>query len=169
LKKSEEKKPSSTAGTAKARKKEAKEVEGKPKKKASVAKQVFDFVEYGPKEIEEAIINLANSGYTPSQIGMILRDQYGVPSVTKVAGEKIEEILARHKLLGDTPRDLLNLIEKSVRLQKHLKENKKDFTAKRGYQLSVSKIRRLVNYYHRAGKLSKEWRYTPERAALLIK
>jgi len=100
---------------------------------------------------------------------MVLRDQYGVPSVTKVAGEKIEEILARHKLLGDTPRDLLNLIEKSVRLQKHLKENKKDFTAKRGYQLSVSKIRRLVNYYHRAGKLSKEWRYTPERAALLIK
>ena len=132
-------------------------------------KQQYEWVEYKPKDIEEVIINLANAGSTPSEIGMALRDQYGIPNVAKVTGEKIEKILEKHKLTGDVPRDLLNLIKKSVQLENHMQKNKKDYTAKRGYILTVSKIRKLVNYYHKAGKLAKDWRYTPERAALLIK
>ena|SRR3989344_1928686 len=131
--------------------------------------QQYEWVEYKPKDIEEVIINLANAGSTSSEIGMVLRDQYGIPNVAKVTGEKLEKIMEKHKLLGDVPRDLLNLIKKSVQLENHLQKNKKDFTAKRGYIITVSKIRKLVNYYHKSGKLSKDWRYTPERAALLIK
>ena len=54
-------------------------------------------------------------------------------------------------------------------VQRHMQTNKKDQTAKRGYTLTVSKIRRLTDYYHRTGKLDKAWRYTAETAALLVK
>ncbi|PIN84659.1 MAG: 30S ribosomal protein S15 [Candidatus Diapherotrites archaeon CG11_big_fil_rev_8_21_14_0_20_37_9] len=128
-----------------------------------------NWVEYKPDEVEGIIVNLTNAGMTPSEIGLNLRDQHGVPNVKKLTGVTIEKILSKHKLLSDIPRDLLNLISKSVQLQKHMKENKKDMTAKRGYQLTVSKIRRLTKYYIEKGKLEKGWRYTPEKAALLVK
>jgi small subunit ribosomal protein S15 len=142
---------------------------GKSGSSAPPSKQSPGWVEYKPKEIEEAIVSLSNAGHSASEIGMILRDQYGVPNVKELTGKKIEGILEKHELLPDVPQDLLNLIKKSVALQKHSSENKKDFTAKRGYQLTVSKIRRLVKYYHKKGKLPKEWRYTAEKAALLVK
>ncbi len=129
----------------------------------------FDWIEYKPKEIEEAIINLANSAIPPSEIGLILRDQYGIPNVKKFSTQRVQEILAKHKLLGEIPEDLLNLIRKSVRLDRHLSHNKKDMSAKLGLQLTVSKIRRLTEYYHRAKKLPKDWHYSPEKAALLTK
>lgn len=132
-------------------------------------KQRPEWVEYKPEELGEAIINMANAGHTAAEIGMMLRDQYGVPSFKKLSGKTIEDLLAEHNLLPEVPRDLLNLIRKSVNLQKHMAENRKDFTAKRGYQLTVSKIRRLVGYYHKKGKLPSGWRYTPETAALLVK
>ncbi len=132
-------------------------------------KQVPNWVEYKPAEVEEVIVNLADAGRTSSEIGTILRDQYGIPSVKSLTGKTIEKILAKHNLLSEVPRDLLNLIKRSVTLERHSAKNKKDFTAKRGYQLTVSKIRRLVKYYHKKGKLPKEWVYSPEKAALLVK
>ena len=141
----------------------------KAKGKKEGKKGIVELAEYKPKEIEEVIINLANSGHTPAQVGMILRDQYGVPNAKKLLGKTIEQFFGEHKLLHEVPFDLLNLIRKSVTIEKHMAENKKDMTAKRGLQLTVSKIRRLVKYYHKAGKLSKDWKYTSERAALLIK
>jgi len=142
---------------------------GKSGSTPPASKQNPSWVEYKPEEIEQIIVELANSGLTASEIGMILRDQYGVPSVKKLSGKKIEEILEKHKLGSDIPRDMLNLIRKSVKLQKHMGKNKKDMTSKRGYQLTVSKIRRLTKYYVKKGKLPKGWRYTPEKAALLVK
>jgi len=35
-------------------------------------------------------------------------------------------------------------------------------------QLTESKIRRLVVYYKKAGKLPKDWNYNPKRVNLLI-
>lgn len=142
---------------------------GKSGSKAPAGKQLPNWIEYKPEEIEEVIINLTNDGYSASEIGMILRDNYGVPSVKRLTGKTIEKILLKHKMLPDMPQDLLNLIKKSVKLDDHLKESKKDFTAKRGYQLTVSKIRRLVKYYRKKGKLPKDWRYEAETAALLVK
>jgi len=134
-----------------------------------LSKESPNWVEYKPAEVEEIIVNLANSGMTESEIGMNLRDQYGIPNVKKLVSKTIGKILEEHKIASDIPRDILNLIKKSVQLQKHMKENKKDMTAKRGYILTVSKIRRLTKYYISKGKLEKSWRYTPEKAALLVK
>ena len=128
-----------------------------------------DWVEYKAVEIEQVMVDLANAGMTPAEIGMSLRDQYGIPNLKQATGFTVEKVLAKHKLLSDIPRDLLNLIKRSVVLQKHMAANKKDQSAKRGYTITVSKIRRLTDYYQRSGKLDKAWRYTPETAALLVK
>ncbi|MBI4210753.1 MAG: 30S ribosomal protein S15 [Candidatus Diapherotrites archaeon] len=137
--------------------------------KKSEEKGKKPLIEYDAKEIEKTVIELANAGQTPSEIGMTLRDQYGVQNAKKLTGMKIEAMLAKHGLRGDMPRDLLNLIRHSVVLQKHMEHNNKDQTARRGYTLAVSKIRRLTSYYQKSGKLDKGWRYTPETAALLVK
>jgi ribosomal protein S15P/S13E len=121
------------------------------------------------KEAEEQIVSLANAGHTPSEIGLILRDEHGIKDFQEMAGKSIQEVLGEHKLLGEMPEDLLNLIKRSVVLYKHMEKNKKDYSAKRGYELTVSKIRRLTKYYDKKAKIPAGWRYTPEEAALLVK
>ncbi len=125
--------------------------------------------DYKPEEVEELIVGLANQGMTPSEIGMALRNQKGIPSVKKLTGMNLEKILEKRGMRGDMPRDLLDLIGRSVVLHRHMQANRKDMTAKRGYQLTVSKIRKLRNYYIRKGRVDREWRYTPEAAELLLK
>ena len=142
---------------------------GKSGSTPPVSKENPNWVEYTSTQVNEIIVELANNGLTPSEIGMTLRDQYGIPSVKKLTSKKIEQILEEKELGSDIPRDMLNLIKKSVQLIKHMEKNKKDMTSKRGYQLTVSKIRRLTKYYINKGKLAKTWRYTPEKAALLVK
>ncbi|MEK6821246.1 MAG: 30S ribosomal protein S15 [archaeon] len=127
------------------------------------------WVDYSPKEIEDLIVTLSNQGMAPALIGIALRDQYGVSNVKALTSKRIGMILSEKGQSTDIPNDLLNLIERSVALLKHMNENKKDYSAKRGYQLTVSKIRRLAYYYTREGKLPQGWRYTPETAALLVK
>ena len=67
------------------------------------------------------------------------------------------------------PEDLLNLIRRSVILSNHLNKNKKDYSAKRGYELTVAKIRKLTKYYAKKNRIPKGWVYTPEQAALLVR
>ncbi len=142
---------------------------GKSRSSKPPAKKAPSWVELKPKEIEEAVINLANAGHSQSEIGGMLRDQYGVPDIKAVTGKKIEQILEEHKLLPEIPEDLMNLIRKSVMLKTHMETNKKDYTAKRGYQLTVSKIRRLAKYNKGKKRLPKTWRYSEDTAALLVK
>jgi small subunit ribosomal protein S15 len=127
------------------------------------------WVEYTPEQVTEIITNLANAGHTAAEIGTMLRDQYGIPDIKKLTGKKIEGVLEENKLLPEIPQDMLNLIKRAAKLEKHMKENNKDYTAKRGLQLAVSKIRRLQKYYLKKGKLPKGWRYSSEVGALLVK
>lgn len=78
-------------------------------------------------------------------------------------------MLESNKLKPEIPEDLMALIRRVVALDAHLQKNKKDYSAKRGYQLTVSKIRRLVEYYHHSNSLPKKWRYSIETARLLVK
>ena len=142
---------------------------GKSGSKRPAGRSLPKWVELKPKEAEEGIISLANAGHTGSEIGMIMRDLYGVPDVKALTGRKLDDILKTHNLLPEIPEDLMSLIRKSVKLRKHQQNNKKDFTSKRGYQLTVSKIRRLVKYYVKRGRLPKGWRFSEEKAALLVK
>ncbi|MEI7960942.1 MAG: 30S ribosomal protein S15 [archaeon] len=119
--------------------------------------------------LEEQIVSLANAGHSPSKIGLILRDEHGVKNFVDVTGKSIQQVLGENKLLGEMPEDLLNLIRRSVVLFNHMKKNKKDYSAKHGYELTVSKIRRLTKYYSKKKKIPAGWAYSPEQAALLVK
>jgi len=101
-------------------------------------------------------------------IGLILRDQYGIPDVKLITGKKISQIMKEHGLYPEIPEDLLNLLRKAVKLREHLEKHKKDKHSRRGLENLESKIRRLVKYYIRRKVLPKDWTYSPERAKLLV-
>ena len=124
-----------------------------------------EWVTYSDEEIEEMILKFNKEGKSTSEIGIVLRDQYGIPSVKDVTGERITQILERNGQTGDYPEDLLNLIRRAVNIRDH----PKDLHSKRGLTIIESRIRRLASYYVSEGKLPEGWRYNPKEAALLVK
>lgn len=128
-----------------------------------------EWIAYSNEEIEEFIVKFKREGKTASQIGVILRDQYGIPSVKEVTGEKITQILRRNGQAEEYPEDLMNLIRRAVNIRDHLEENPKDLHGKRGLTIIESRIRRLGRYYAANGQLPEGWRYDPTKAALLVK
>lgn len=128
-----------------------------------------EWVEYSTEEIEELILKLTKEGNSTSKIGIILRDQYGIPDVKLITGQKITKILEKHDQGLEYPEDLMNLIRRAVNIRDHLEENPKDLHTRRGLRIIESKIRRLVRYYTREGVLPEGWRYDPRSAALLVK
>lgn len=126
----------------------------KPIKKAKPT-----WIRYKPKEIELLIVKLAKEGKTSSEIGMILRDVYGIPDVKLLAERQITDILNEKKLLKDLPEDLIALMKRSIFIRKHLDNNRQDMTAKRGLQLTESKMKRLIKYYKKAGKIPVDWKF----------
>ena len=121
-----------------------------------------------PEEVEDLIVKLAREGVTQSMIGIILRDQYGVPLVKLVTGMTITQILVERDLKPKLPEDLTNMIKRAVNLRRHLEDNKKDFHSKRGLHLTESKIYRLSKYYRNTKVLPKDWKYDWRKAAILI-
>ncbi|ENN95616.1 30S ribosomal protein S15P [Methanocaldococcus villosus KIN24-T80] len=141
---------------------------GKSGSKRPPRKEVPEWVKYTPEEVENLVVELAKKGYQSAQIGLILRDSYGIPDVKLITGKKISRIMKEHGLYPKVPEDLLNLMRRAVNLRKHLEQHPKDLHSKRGLQLIESKIKRLVKYYKRKGVLPQDWRYTPETARLLV-
>nr|CBH38819.1 30S ribosomal protein S15P/S13e [uncultured archaeon] len=130
---------------------------------------VPEWVEMTAEEVERKVVELYERGVTTSEIGTILRDRYGVPSVVLVTGEKITGILKGKNIAAEIPEDLLNLMRKALRVRKHIEVNKKDVHNKRSLHLTESKIRRLVKYYRREKVLPDEWLYKPEIAEFIMR
>ena len=121
--------------------------------------------------IEERVVELAEAGHSPSEIGLKLRDEgvegTPVPDVSLATGKKVTEILDEHDADPDLPEDLRNLFERAVRLDDHMDENPTDYQNKRALQNTESKIRRLVSYY-RGDQLEEDFEYTAENARELL-
>jgi small subunit ribosomal protein S15 len=124
------------------------------------------WVRYKQKEIELLVGRLAKAGRSSSEIGIALRDTYGIPSVQDISTKSISKIMAEQKLGPGIPEDLLNLIRKAVAIKKHQQRNKQDMTSKRGLQLTESKIFRLIKYYKKTGKLPADWKYDEQTVRL---
>ncbi len=131
-------------------------------------KTVPTWVRYKSKEIELIIGKMGKDGKTSSEIGLILRDTYGIPDVKTLIGKSITKILSEKKLLSEVAEDLKALIKKAALVRRHLEENKQDQTALRGLQLTESKIKRLVKYYKTTGKLPVDWKYIPSKASTYL-
>lgn len=121
--------------------------------------------------VEERVVELAEQGDSPSEIGRKLRDEgvqgTPVPDVTLATGKKVTEILEENDAEPEIPEDLRNLMERAVRLTEHMQENPTDYQNKRALQNTESKIRRLINYY-RGDKLDEEFSYSVDEARDLI-
>ena len=127
-----------------------------------------DWSSLNPREVESHVIELAKSGKSTSEIGMILRDQYAVPDVKIATGKSILQILESNNIKTEIPEDLRNLIKTALQIKKHMDENRKDLINKRNLQLTESKIRRLTKYYHGQKRLPEGWKYSPEKAKLMF-
>ena len=126
-----------------------------------------EWVERVPAEVEKLVMRLGERNVKAAEIGIILRDQYAIPNVKIAANKSITKILEENNLLGKIPDDIVNLIKKAQHLKGHLEENKQDMNAKRGLQLTEAKVRRLMKYYKRVGKLPVEWKYDSKNTARL--
>lgn len=126
------------------------------------------WVDRTKKEIEPLIFKMRKEGKTNSEIGLLLRDLYGVPDVKSIAGKKIGQLLKDKGMETELPEDLMALIKRRVSQKKHLEENRHDMPAKRGLQLTDSKIRRLVKYYKKSKRLPIDWKYDEGSARLIV-
>ena len=120
------------------------------------------------EEITKVVLEMWKQGSSTSEIGMVMRDRYGVPSVKLATDKKIAQIIKDDGEEMALPEDLYNLIVKAIRMRKHLTANHKDVHNKRSLQSTESKIRRLVKYYQSTKVLPKDWKYKPETAEMLI-
>jgi len=127
-----------------------------------VDKKQPDWLDYDEDEVKELVLKLKDGGNDPSQIGIKLRDEYGIPDVKTVTGKKITEILKENDAQDELPEDLKNLVEKASNIQDHLEDNKKDEDAERRLSLVEAKIRRLASYYQDEGRIPKSWEYERE-------
>jgi len=137
---------------------------GKHGSKKPAKKTVPSWVRYKPKEVELLIAKLAKDDKSTSQIGILLRDTYGIPSVLALCGKSVGAILKERKSLSEVPEDLLSLFKRYVSIKKHLEANKHDETAARGLLITESKIGRLTKYYKRTGRIPESWKFNVERA-----
>ncbi len=122
-------------------------------------------------DIEARVVELAEQGYDPSQIGIKLRDEgvtgTPVPDVKLATGKKLTEILEENDAKADIPEDLRSLMQRAVRLREHVRQNPQDYQNKRALQNTESKVRRLVNYY-RGDELEADFQYSYDVAVEIL-
>jgi small subunit ribosomal protein S13e len=119
-------------------------------------------------QVTETICKLAKKGYTPSQIGVVLRDMHGIAQVKSITGNKILRILKGSGLGPELPEDLYHLIKKAVAMRKHLDTFRKDKDGKFHLILVESRIHRLARYYKKTKKLPPNWKYESATASALV-
>ncbi|MDD4308317.1 MAG: 30S ribosomal protein S15 [Thermoplasmata archaeon] len=124
------------------------------------------WVPLGKTEIEDLVVKLASDGANSAKIGLVLRDQHGVPNVKLATGKSITEIMKEKGIMPKLPEDLGALLKKVISLDAYLKMNKRDLHNRRNLHLLEAKIRRLERYYKGRGVIPESWKYTLDRAEL---
>lgn len=111
-------------------------------------------------DLTSLIVKMYNEdGLTASQIGIILRDEYGIPLVKPILGKTITDVLRENGVKQDMPEDLDRLVKKALGLQRHLRTHNSDRRNVRSLELIESKIHRLSRYYKKRDKIDKNWKY----------
>jgi len=131
-------------------------------------KKVPSWAPYKGKDVEKLIVKYAKAGKSSSEIGLILRDSYGINSVKALTEKSVSQILAENSLTKKLPEDILNLIKKMISIKTHLEKNRLDQTANRGFTLTDSKIRRLVKYYKNTKKLPEDWKLDMDKLKMYL-
>ena len=126
------------------------------------------WVQISAGDLTEQIVKMAKRGSSPSQIGVVLRDQYGIPQVKGVTGSKILRILKVQGVAPQLPEDLYHMIKKAVNIRKHIEKFRADRDGKFRLILVESRIHRLARYYRKSKALPPTFRYQSKKADTLI-
>ena len=132
------------------------------------SRRVPKHVAFNSEQVIDLIVKHAKKGMTESQIGALLRDQYGIPQVRFLTGQKIHRILKKKGVAPKVPEDLYYLIKKAVAMRKHLERNHNDLDSKFRLNIKESRIHRIARYYRRTGKVPSNFRYNHKKAIALI-
>jgi small subunit ribosomal protein S15 len=101
------------------------------------------WLKYTKEEVTAIILKLAKKGQTAEKIGLILRDQYGIPTV-KLYELKIKEILEKEGEYQEPTN--LNLKSKLDRIINHFKKNKQDKKTGRSLMITKAKLKKREEY-----------------------
>jgi len=126
------------------------------------------WVTVSQEELVSQAVQLSKTGLSSAQVGLALRDSYGVPSARAVTGKRLGTLLHESGVTPEIPDDLQALLKRVVHLQRHLETHPKDLSNLRGLSLMESRIRRLARYYRQRKRIPETWRYTAAAAALQV-
>ena len=93
-----------------------------------------------PEEIRKMIVELGKKDMPSEKIGLILRDQHGIPKV-KNFGLKIGKILKEEKIKNNSHKE--NVERKLEILKKHFEKNKHDYKANRSIVKQTGKLNKI--------------------------
>ena len=117
-------------------------------------------------ELPTIILQLSKDGLSPSEIGVRMRDHYGVPLIKPILGKGINQLLEENNSTPEMPEDLNQLVQKALALQKHLKFHNTDKRNIRSLELIEAKIHRLSKYYKKKERIPLTWKYAAVIARL---
>lgn len=106
------------------------------------------WLKYTDEEVKGIILKILEKepGITAEKIGLILRDNYGIPT-SRIYRFKISEVLKEAKKY-ESP-DLKNLQKKISKIEKHLADNKKDEVSKRALIIAKARLKKVESYLKR--------------------
>merc|ERR1719188_402468 len=110
------------------------------------------------KEVTNAILKMAKQNLTPSEIGVVLRNSYGIPQAKIITGSKISRILILKGQEAKEPEDFYSLGKKRKKVIRHLEIHRMDKDSKFHLSLIESRINRLARYYKKSGKIHPNWK-----------
>ncbi len=139
---------------------------GKSHQTRPTSKRPPSWLTYSADEVTSLVIKMAKEGVPPSQIGVRLRDEYGIPLVKPIIGKSVMDLLRENKVAPALPEDLQRLLESARRVQSHLSTFKADRKNVRSLELIEAKIYRLSKYYKKTGQVPQDFRYSAVVAQL---
>jgi small subunit ribosomal protein S15 len=139
---------------------------GKSHSTRPTSKRTATWVNYSQDEISAQIAKFAKEGLSASQIGLRMRDDYGIPDVKTFMGKSLKRALLEDSGKYTTPEDLSHLVERAARLKDHLETHHADRKNVRSLELLEAKIHRLSNYYKAREELPLNWKYSVAIAQL---
>lgn len=102
-----------------------------------------EWVSMKSADLENLVVDLAKKGNSPEKIGLILRDQHGVPKA-KLLGKSISKILQENKVSTKSERDKIS--EKINTLKVHISKHKKNHPASRSLSKKLWVLHKLEKH-----------------------
>ena len=96
--------------------------------KLNMAESKPSWVNMKPAELERIVVDLAKKGTPLAKIGLILRDQHGVPKA-KILSKKISQIIKEANIELKTDKKIID--SKIEKIKAHISKNKHDYPAHR--------------------------------------